>query len=194
MAELGGDIWLVRHGETEWSLSGRHTGRSDIGLTASGVEQAKRLKNTLAMTCFGQVLCSPLRRAVETAGLAGFTRPQIEPDLAEMDYGDFEGLTTSQIREHEPDWTIWRGQVPNGETIEQVAKRARAVIALCQEGASSDKPTLLFAHGHLLRILATQWLELTPASGALFALGPASISVLSYEHQRRVILRWNAVS
>lgn len=194
MAELGGDIWLVRHGETEWSLSGRHTGRSDIGLTASGVEQAKRLKNTLAMTCFGQVLCSPLRRAVETAYLAGFTSPQIEPNLLEMDYGDFEGLTTSQIREREPDWTIWRGQVPSGETIEQVAKRARAVIALCQAQASSDKPTLLFAHGHLLRILATQWLDLEPASGALFALGPASVSLLGYEHQRRVILRWNAVS
>ena len=182
-------IWLIRHGETEWSLSGAHTGRTDIPLTSNGEDDARKIPGKLNGHRFAQVLVSPLGRARHTCELAGFgAQALIEPNLLEWNYGSYEGLTSNQIRQARPGWLIFRDGVPDGETIEQVADRARAVIsrALATEG-----DTALFAHGHILRILAACWLELPPRDGALFALGPGGISTLGYEHETKVISKWN---
>lgn len=186
---MPGDLWLIRHGETEWSRSGAHTGRTDLPLTDTGRRQAQAIAGYLEGRKFDLVLTSPLRRARETCVLAGYgDAAQVEPNLREWDYGDYEGLTSAQIRAQVPDWSIWAGAVPHGETIEQVAARADAVLDRVSRAAGD---VALFAHGHVLRILTARWLGVPPREGRLFALGTASVSILGYEHENRVITRWN---
>jgi probable phosphoglycerate mutase len=185
------EIWLIRHGETEWSASGQHTGRTDIPLTAAGERHAAGIGHYLAGRPFALVLTSPLQRARETCKLAGYGDvAQLEPDLQEWDYGAYEGRTSAQIQESMPGWTIWTSPVPQGETIQQVAARATRVI---ERASKVGGDVALFAHGHLLRILTACWLGLPPDDGKLFALGTASISVLGYERETRVIARWNVL-
>ena len=182
-------IWLVRHGETEWSASGQHTGRTDLPLTPNGERQAKALGRLLGGRPFALVLSSPLGRARETCRLAGYAEAAIvTDDLREWDYGDYEGRKTADIRKEVPDWTIWAGPVPGGETIEQVARRTRRVI---DRAVAAGGDVALFAHGHVLRILAACWLGLPPDGGRLLALGTASLSVLGHERDTRVITTWN---
>lgn len=182
-------LWLIRHGETSWSLSGRHTGRTDIPLTRHGVEQASMLARRIARKSFSVVLTSPLARARETCGLAGhFAGAHIDADLAEWDYGLYEGRTREEIRREVPDWTIWAGPVPGGETLEQVGERVDRVLARVR-GMSGD--VALFAHGHVLRVLAARWLGMPPLDGRLLALGTASLSTLGHEQEQPVILSWN---
>jgi len=180
-------LWLIRHGETEWTLSGAHTGSTDIPLTAAGRQQAAALGAYLGRVSFSLVLSSPLSRALETARIAGY-QPQVDPDLCEWDYGAFEGRKTAEIRRERPGWSLWRDGVPGGESIDVVAGRARRVIA---KASQPNGDVALFAHGHFLRILASCWLELAPAEARLFALGTASISTLGYERETAVVLRWN---
>lgn len=185
------DIWLIRHGQTEWSLSGAHTGRTDIPLTPDGELQAAKIGEYLAGRSFALVLTSPLQRARKTCDLAGYGgSAQIDPDLCEWNYGDYEGLTSTQIQVRVPGWTIWTGGVPKGETIEQVAARATRVIGRAVQ-AGGD--VALFAHGHVLRILATCWLGIAPTDGKYLALDTASVSVLGYEHETHVISHWNVL-
>lgn len=189
MSELRHKLWLIRHGETEWSAAKRHTGRTDVPLTPSGERQAAELRHVLAGQQFSLVLCSPLRRARDTCRLAGYSDvASLSEDLLEWDYGIYEGKTTQEIRQEQPDWSIWTTSVPEGEAIEQVGCRAQRVI----QGASTiHGPVALFAHAHILRILTACWLVLPPAGGRLFVLGTAAISVLGYERDTRVIGRWN---
>jgi broad specificity phosphatase PhoE len=189
MSEQRHALWLIRHGETEWSVTKRHTGRTDIALTATGERQAAALGRHLARRAFARVLCSPLKRARETCRLAGYSDvATCTDDLLEWDYGAYEGLTTSEIRAEVPGWSIWTGSVPGGETIEQVGNRAEQVIkqALAVEGDIA-----LFAHAHILRILTACWLGLPPDAGRLFSLSTASVSVLGNERETRVISGWN---
>ena len=183
------ELWLFRHGETEWSKSGGHTGRTDLPLTDKGRERAAELGRHLAGRRFALVLTSPLRRARETCSLAGYGDvAEVDPNLVEWNYGDYEGRTTSEIRKERPDWYLWTSGVPNGETIEQVAARARAVI---DRALRADGDVALFAHGHILRILTARWLGLEPEAGRLFALDTGSVSNLGWERETRVITRWN---
>jgi broad specificity phosphatase PhoE len=183
------EVVLVRHGETEWSRSGKHTGSTDVPLTERGREQAREVGEALRGRAFALVLTSPLGRALETCRLAGFgEHAEQRDDLMEWDYGAYEGRTTPEVREEQPGWTLWRDSVPDGETIEQVAARVDRVIAELR--AASDD-SLLFAHGHVLRVLTARWLGLEPAAGALFALDPATLSTLGYERETPVIRLWN---
>jgi probable phosphoglycerate mutase len=191
---MAGELWLIRHGETAWSLSGAHTGRTDLPLTAEGDRKAVALRAKLAGHRFALVLTSPLERARRTCELAGFgAAAQIEPNLSEWNYGAYEGRTTDDIQRERPGWSLFRDGVPNGETIEQVAVRARAVIVRALDAAdrSLDGDVALFAHGHILRILAACWLEMAPDAARFFFLGTAGISTLGHEHDIRVIVRWN---
>jgi broad specificity phosphatase PhoE len=182
-------LTLVRHGDTEWSLSGRHTGWTDIPLVPSGRRQAKQLGERLAGRSFAVVLSSPLSRALETCRLAGLGgMVSTDPDLREWNYGDFEGQTSDEIRESIPGWTIWSGPVPGGETASQVGQRADRVMERVLPTAGD---VAIFAHGHLLRVLAARWLGLPPEQGALFELATATISRLGWERERRVIELWN---
>jgi broad specificity phosphatase PhoE len=184
-------IWLVRHGETEWTRSGRHTGRSDIPLTELGRQQAEALAGRLAGHHFALVLTSPRSRAAETARLAGFgDTVVVDPDLREWDYGAFEGRTTPEIRIEIPDWSIWTGPWRGGETLDEVAARADRVIERCL-GPNVEGDALLFAHGHFLRILAARWIGLPGYVGRSFALGTATVGILGWERQARVIDTWN---
>jgi probable phosphoglycerate mutase len=181
--------WLVRHGETAWSKSGQHTGLTDVRLTDAGRAQAERLRRRLGRRKFALVLSSPMSRALETARLAGFgDRVQIVPDLHEWNYGRYEGLTMLEIRKAVPGWTVWTHPIPGGETADEVAARVDRVIARVR-AAPGD--TVLFAHGHLLRVLAARWLGLPPTDGRLFALGTATVSVLGWEREAAVVERWN---
>ncbi len=184
-------VWLVRHGETEWARLGRHTGRTDIPLTTLGREQAVALGRRLVGHAFALVLTSPLSRATETARLAGFGDvAELDPDLREWDYGDLEGRLTAEIQTDFPGWSIWAGPWPGGETADEVARRADRVLARCLDpGVAGD--VLLVSHGHLLRVLAARWLRLAPASGGLFALGTATVSILGWERDQPVIETWN---
>lgn len=185
-------VVLVRHGETEWALAGRHTGRTDIGLTESGVVAASTLSARLAPFAIGSVWVSPARRAQETAVHARLAPLSLDADLWEWDYGAYEGLTTPQIRESRPAWTIWDDGCPGGETIEQVATRADRVIEKVRAHMGGGVGSLcLVAHGHLLRILGARWLGFPPDAGRYLALSPASVSVLGYERDTPVIERWN---
>src|SRR3984957_7659729 len=182
-------LWLIRHGETEWSRSEAHTGRTDIPLTDTGRQKAAEIGRYLAGRTFALVLTSPLLRARDTCRLAGFgDAAQIDPDLSEWDYGDYEGLTTPEIQKERPGWSLWRDGTPNGEPLEHAAARATAVIERALE-APGD--VALFAHGHILRILTACWLGLPPDSGRLFALSTATLSRLGYERATRVIASWN---
>jgi broad specificity phosphatase PhoE len=186
------EIYLVRHGETEWSLSGQHTGKTDIPLTAAGERGAQAAGRALAGLEFTLVLSSPLSRAVETCRLAGFgDRAQLRDDLVEWDYGDYDGRTTADIRKDRPGWALWRDGVPGGETADQVGARADRVIA---EAVAAGGRTLMFAHGHILRVLTARWLGLDADGGRLFVLEPATISILGYERETRVIRRWNVTT
>ena len=183
-------IWLVRHGETEWAKSGRHTGRSDIPLTDVGRQQAGALAAGLAGHPFALVLTSPRSRAAETARLAGFADAIVDPDLGEWDYGAFEGRTTADIRTEIPDWSIWTGPWQGGERVEDVGMRADRVIERCLD-PRVEGDALLFAHGHLLRVLAARWIDLPAAGGSHLALGTATIGVLGWDRANRVIETWN---
>jgi broad specificity phosphatase PhoE len=182
-------LWLVRHGETSWSAAGRHTGRTDLPLDEDGRRQASSIAASLADHGFTQVLTSPLRRAHETCAIAGYGDGAIVvDDLQEWDYGDYEGLTTDEIRTPRPGWSLWRDGCPGGETAAQVADRADRVIARVRGGVGD---TIVFSHGHLLRVLASRWLSLDAADGALLALNTATVGVLGWEREQAVIRRWN---
>jgi broad specificity phosphatase PhoE len=183
------EVVLVRHGETEWSRAGKHTGRTDIPLTEHGRREAEAVGAVLRDSDFALVLTSPLGRAAETCRLAGFGDRAVERDeLMEWDYGAYEGRTTVDIRKERPGWSLWRDGVPEGETAAQVGERVDRVIA---ELGSIDGDALLFAHGHLLRVLAARWLWLEPDAGRLFALDPATLSTLGYEREAPVMQLWN---
>ena len=183
------EIVLVRHGETEWSRAGRHTGRTDIPLTTQGREQAKALGATLRERRFALVLTSPLARAAETCRLAGFGDVVLErDDLQEWDYGAYDGRTTAEIREERPGWTLWQDGVPGGETPADVGARADRVIA---ELRSAVGDVAVFAHAHLLRVLAARWIDLDPSAGGRFALDTASVSILGHHRETAVIQLWN---
>ncbi len=184
-------VTLVRHGATEWSRCGKHTGLTDLPLLAEGEEDVIRLAPILAPDKFDLVATSPLVRARETCRLAGFGDvARIDPDLTEWDYGDYEGRTTAEIRADRPGWQLFRDGCPGGEQAADVAARADRVIATLRRSGGN---ALLFSSGHLLRVLAARWLGLAPQAGALFTLGTASISQLGYDHDRTepAIRRWN---
>jgi broad specificity phosphatase PhoE len=182
-------LWLVRHGETAWSASGQHTGKTNLPLTLEGKLRARQIAGFLNGRHFGLVLTSPMQRAVETCRLAGSGESGVvDANLMEWDYGDYEGRTTAEIRKTRKDWSLWNDGVPNGETIAQVAARAQKVI---DRALASASDVLLFAHGHILRVLTACWLRLPPDAGRLFAVGTASVSILGYEHETRVITQWN---
>jgi broad specificity phosphatase PhoE len=184
-------VWLVRHGETEWAKLGRHTGRTDIPLTDPGRDQARALGRRLAGHAFGLVLTSPLSRAAETAELSGHGGTAIrDDDLMEWHYGALEGRKTADIRIEMPGWTIWRGPWPQGETVEDVGARADRVIARIR-AAQADGDVLVFAHGHLLRVLAARWIGLPPASGGLFELSTATLSIVGWDREAPSIELWN---
>jgi len=182
-------LWLVRHGETEWSLSGQHTGKTDLPLTPFGEQHARDIGRLLSGRRFGVVLTSPLLRARETCRLAGYgDNAYVDLNLQEWDYGEYEGRTTAEIQKQRPGWSLWSDGVPSGESIQQVATRGQEVIDRVLAGSSD---ALLFAHGHILRILACRWLGLPPEDGRLFALATAALTTLGYEHKTRVITRLN---
>ena len=182
-------VVLVRHGETEWSADGRHTGKSDIPLTKPGREQAKKLGSELGAWSFALVLTSPLQRARDTCRLAGYGKQaKIREDLAEWDYGRYDGLTSKQIWETNPGWSLWRDGGPGGERPDDVARRVDRVIA---EVRAVDGDVAVFAHGHVLRVLTARWLGQAPQAGRHYSLQTACLSVLGHEHQDAVIRRWN---
>lgn len=187
-------VVLLRHGETEWSLNGRHTGTTDLPLTGHGEERARQIAPVLADRDFGLVLSSPRQRAVRTAELAGFAgRIELEPDLVEFDYGDYEGLTTPQIREDRPDWDLWRDGAPNGETPAEVRARVDRVIRRAVPVLEEGRDVLLVAHSHVLRALTAAWVGLAEDGGANFVLATGGLAELGHEHGHRVIDLWNAV-
>jgi broad specificity phosphatase PhoE len=186
-------VTLVRHGETEWSASGRHTGRTDIPLTPEGERKARGLSERLHDLKFDRVFTSPLQRASHTCALAGFgDRAVVDADLLEWNYGDYEGRTTKEILERRPGWLLFRDGCPNGEQPADVATRADRVIARLR---ATDDRAILFSSGHILRVLAARWLGLAPSDGRLFMLGTASVSVLGYERDKDepAIALWNEV-
>jgi probable phosphoglycerate mutase len=183
--------WIARHGETEWSLAGRHTGRTDLPLTPRGEASARRLGARLARFTFAAVFTSPLIRAARTCELAGFAGvARVDPDLAEWDYGEYEGCRTADIRAGRPDWQIFRDGCPGGEMPLDVGARADRVV---QRLRAVDGDVLVFSSAHLLRVLAARWLGLAPAVGSCLALSTASLSALGYEHDRAspAIRLWN---
>jgi len=183
------EIWLMRHGETEWSAKGAHTSRTDLPLLPSGIKQAQELAAKLNGRKFALVLVSPMQRARETCRLAGYGDvAQVTEDLKEWDYGAYEGRSTAEIRLTRPDWSLWRDGVVQGEYIEHVGRRAVRVIERC---LAANGDVALFAHGHVLRILAAVWLQLPPNNGQFFQLGTGTMSVLGFEHEYRVMKRWN---
>jgi probable phosphoglycerate mutase len=186
----GPDLVLVRHGETEWSRTGRHTSRTDLPLTEVGERQARWLRPLVSELSLALVLSSPLSRAVRTAELAGVGPPALDPDLREWDYGDYEGWTTPQIRASVRGWTVWTAPCPGGETIEQVAARVDRVVdrvRRCPPGST----VAAFGHGHSLRVLAARWLGADPIAGRWLELSTGSVSLLGWEHGFPVVRRWN---
>ena len=191
-----GDLLLVRHGETEWSVSGQHTSRTDLPLTQHGEEQAKSLAPLLSQRTYALALTSPLGRAIRTAELAGIPAAVVEPDLHEWDYGGYEGITTVEIHRTRPDWYLWTDGVPPGpdghpgESPEQIGQRADRVLSRV-DAALPDGDVILVAHAHFLRVLTARRLGLPPADGRLFQLATGTVSRLSTEHDRPVIAEWN---
>jgi probable phosphoglycerate mutase len=190
MTSFGPVVELLRHGETLWSATGRHTGRTNIPLTESGEAQAHLLRERLAGRRFDAVLSSPLSRALRTAELAGLGDVVIEPDLAEWDYGEFEGRTTDEIRGVYPGWTIWSGPVPGGESIDEVAVRADRVVDRVR-GLGAGVTVALVAHGHILRVLAARWIGAPPRAGQWLALDTGTLCELGWEHETAVVRHWN---
>jgi probable phosphoglycerate mutase len=183
------EIWLVRHGETEWSANGRHTSTTELDLTERGIEVARALRQRLADKSFDLVLTSPRRRARVTAELAGFPDAQVDEDLVEWAYGDFEGITTPEIRKRVPGWTVWTHPTPGGETAAQVTERLDRVVERLH---ADDRTILVFGHGHAIRALTARWIEQPVSEGRFFFLDTATVSVLGYDRGNPVILRWNA--
>ena len=183
-------LWLVRHGETEWSRSGQHTGRTDVALTEQGRREARALAPLLAELRPALVLVSPRTRAQETARLAGLVVDAVDDDLAEWDYGDYEGRTTAQIRADAPGWTLWRDGVPNGETLDGVVARADRVLDRARARLPTG-PVVLVAHGHISRVIGARWIELPGAAGEHLLLGTAAPSLLSTQYGAAVIAHWN---
>jgi broad specificity phosphatase PhoE len=183
------EVWLVRHGETEWSKAGRHTSTTDLPLTAEGEQVARSLRDRLASTSFGLVLTSPMQRARVTADLVGFGEAEVDDDLVEWGYGQYEGRTSAEIRERVPSWTIWTHETPGGETPQQVGERLDRVVERLR--AVPDR-ALVFGHGHALRALTARWLALPVTDGRLFRLDTATLSRLGYERESPVIAAWNS--
>ena len=185
-------VYLVRHGETEWSASGKHTGRTDIPLTEEGERKARALRERLKGLTFSRVFTSPLQRAARTCALAGFGEAaKLDPDLLEWNYGDYEGRKTGEILEGRPGWLLFRDGCPNGEQPADVGARADRVISRLR---AADDQSIVFSSGHILRVLAARWLGLAPSEGRLFMLGTASVSILGYEHDKDdpAIALWNS--
>ena len=183
------ELLLARHGETEWSLNGRHTGTTDVPLTENGRRRASNLAPRLEGRSFALVLTSPMQRAIATCKLAGLgERAQVRDDLHEWDYGDYEGTTTAQIRERNPDWSLWRDGCPNGEAAADVGARADHLIA---EARAADGDVIFFAHGHVLRVVGARWVDLPPEDGGLLGLGTGALCTLGYEHDRPILVHWN---
>lgn len=184
-----GELLLARHGETEWSLNGRHTGTSDIPLTEDGRRRARHLAGRLEGRTFALVLTSPMQRAIDTCKLAGLgDQAQVRDDLHEWDYGDYEGITTAEIHERRPDWTLWRDGCPNGETAADVGARADRLIA---EARATKGDVIFFGHGHMLRVIGARWVDLPPEDGGLLGLGTGALCTLSYEHDLPILAHWN---
>jgi probable phosphoglycerate mutase len=182
------EVWLVRHGETEWSASLRHTGRTDVPLTAAGEERARGLRAVLANHPFALVLTSPRQRARRTAELAGFPDAEVDDRLAEIDYGEYEGRTTAEIQQERPGWFLWRDGTPGGESIDAAGQRADAVITRIRK---AEGDVLLFGHGHFSRVLGARVLGVPALFGQMLMLDPGSLSVVGSEHERRAIRTWN---
>jgi probable phosphoglycerate mutase len=184
-----GEVLLIRHGETAWSITGQHSGRTDLPLTAHGEQEAREVAQLLAGQTFECVLCSPLQRARRTCEIAGYLHAaRIDPDIQEWDYGDCTSFTQDQIRERYPGWTVWSGPLPNGETVLDVAQRARRVIERLRP--SQDR-TAIFAHGHFLRVFATQWMGIAPESGRHLALETSAFCILGDDAGFPAIRAWN---
>lgn len=189
MAGMDLELWLIRHGETAWSLSGAHTSRTDIPLTDVGRERARKVGEYLRGTSFSMVLTSAMQRARDTCRIAGFGDvAEIDDDLSEWNYGAYEGRTTQEIQREIPGWSVWTSPMIDGESIGEVAERANRVIA---RAATKGGRVALFAHGHILRILAACWIQSPPVLGSRLALGTGTVSVLGFEHETRVISMWN---
>jgi len=199
---MGVELWLMRHGETAWSLSGAHTSRTDIPLTDQGRARAEKLRDYLKGTAFAKVLVSPMARARETCEIAGFgAQAVVDQGLMEWDYGEAEGKTTAEMRAkyNDADWGVWNRQLVGGETVEHVGERADSVIARALDGVSSrttsrtgdEAKVALFAHAHILRIIGARWIGLEARGGQYFGLGTGSVSVLGWERETRVIAHWN---
>jgi probable phosphoglycerate mutase len=198
MSESKVELWLVRHGETEWSADGRHTSTTDIPLTDRGRERARELRDYLAGRKFAAVFVSPMQRAKETCAIAGYGDvAQVDANLMEWNYGESEGKTTAEMRaKYGADWSVWTNPIVGGESVEQVGERAdkviaRAIDAVKAAAAREPQVVALFAHAHVLRILAARWIGLPAVDGKMFALGTGSLSVLGFEREQRVVSRWN---
>jgi broad specificity phosphatase PhoE len=184
-----GELLLARHGETDWSLNGRHTGSSDIPLTENGRRRARDLGGRLEGRGFALVLTSPMQRAIDTCKLAGLgDQAQVRDDLREWDYGDYEGITTAQIHETEADWSLWRDGAPNGEQAADVGARADRLIA---EARGTDGDVIFFGHGHMLRVIGARWVDLPPSDGGLLGLDTGALCTLGYEHGLPILVHWN---
>ncbi|CAA9345088.1 MAG: Fructose-1,6-bisphosphatase, Mycobacterial type SUP1; Sugar phosphatase SUP1 [uncultured Nocardioidaceae bacterium] len=183
------EVWLVRHGETEWSRDGKHTSHTDVELTEPGIEVARELAGRLSDHPFALVLTSPRRRAAHTAELAGFPGAEPDEDLVEWEYGEYEGITTDEIRMTVPGWSVWTHPSPGGEDADQVTARLDRVIARAH---AAEGDVLVFGHGHALRGLAARWIEQPVEEGRFLKLETATVSVLAYEREHPVILRWNS--
>ena len=184
------ELVLVRHGETEWSRTRRHTGNTDLPLTGEGERQARVVAPKLAGREFALVLTSPMRRALDTCRLAGFgDRAEVDPDLHERDYGEYEGLTTKEIRKTIPGWDVWHDDVPGGETLAEVGARVDRAI---ERALAADGDSVFFAHGHLLRVVGARWIEIGPEGGGHLVVATAALCTLGFERERRVIKGWNA--
>jgi broad specificity phosphatase PhoE len=188
----GTELWLIRHGETQWSLSRKHTGLTDVELTDHGRRRAEELRDYLSATEFTAVLTSPLKRARETCAIAGFGDvAKVDDGLLEWDYGVHEGRTTEEIRAEIRGWSVWKNEIAGGETVGQVGERADQVIARALAAGGEGGRVALFAHAHILRVLAARWIGLEPDGGRFFVLGTGSVSVLGWERETRVIQAWN---
>jgi broad specificity phosphatase PhoE len=183
------EVWLVRHGETEWSRDHKHTSTTDLPLTEVGERMARDLPGRLSEVEFDLVLTSPRQRARRTAEIAGFADAEVDDDLVEWSYGDYEGITTAEIRTSVPDWTVWSHPTPGGESGTEVARRLDRVIERCR---SVGGRTLIFGHGHALRVLTARWIGQPAEEGRFFRLDTATVSVLGHERETPVLLRWNS--